>query len=820
MNSMKRYFQCVSLAKGIHLITLTLFLGSVLFFWWVRDEFSRLAVFNIMLPVYNILATAALFLAYLNSRNLSRKSALAWGLLALAQFLYTLGDILWAILELGLKVTPFPSVADGPYLLFYLAFFLGILNFPTKPRSRMDVIKQSLDVFTVMGTATIAYWIFLIEPVLQHQGDVSLVEKALSVAYPVGDLILFFSVLVILYYQSSSIIQGPIWFVTGSLVLMVVTDSVYTYQSLLDTYQAGHLIDFGWLIAYILMALAGVYQVLSPASPGKVGGISGSILGMNEKTIKTLPYLPYVWVAAVFFLLLEINNDLVLQDGVKTLSIGIGSVIGLLIARQILTTRENNLLLKNLARSLEQLKYQAAELDHTNINLRQEIYERKQIEARLSYNATHDGITGLANRTLFTSRLEQALAQARQNEEYHFAVLFLDLDNFKAINDGLGHSAGDSILVEVAPRLRHCVRSVDTVARFGGDEFAILLENNLGYEALMSVASRLIAEIERPIEIKGIEVRVTCSIGIVEKISGFENPEAIMRDVDIAMYQAKKKGKACFEIFSIDMRQSVLTQLTIENDLRRGISSGEFVLYYQPIYSLDLNRVIALEALMRWKHPTRGLLMPAEFIDIAEKTGLIVPLGEWGLREACTQMQNWRLNDPRLEPLSLYFNVSDRQITQKQFKQKVIQTLEQTGFPPSRLKLEISENTYVENQSLLNALFAELRDEGVALVIDDFGTGYSSLAYLKHIPLTTIKIDRSFTKDIEESTTDFEIIKAIVTMAHGLRMTTIAEGIETVGQLLKYKALNCTFGQGYYLSMPLEARRVEMLLEEQTIHEV
>lgn len=782
----------------------------------VKDEYSRMVISDVSSPLYNLLATIALIMAAIQTRKISKRLSWGWGILAIAQFSFTLGDTIWAVLELGLKVSPFPSFADEPYLLYYPLFFLGIFLFPSKRFSPVEWIKRTLDTSIIMVVAILGYWIFLIGPLMRVNHGMSFVEKFLSVAYPAGDLILLFALLVIIYYRSEKINVGSMWILALGLVTMIVTDSIYNYQSLLGTYASGAILDFGWLFSYVLIALAGIFQTLSAQIYQEGDAVPDKNLVTRGIISHAVSFMPYLWVIAAYILLLNFHNsDLPINSSM--LLFGIGCIIGLVITRQIIVLQENIQLLSNLRMVLEQVNQQASELDKSNTNLRQEITERNRVEAQLAHDALHDGLTGLANRILFMDRLGHAFEINKRELEFNYSILFLDLDNFKAINDGVGHSVGDKVLIEVGLRLKKCMRALDTVARFWGDEFVVLLENTTENNAAMSVAKRILTELERPFNLIGNEVQITCSIGIVQGITGYTNPEDVLRDVDIAMHRAKEKGKARIELFSLDMRTSALYMLEIESDLRRAIANGEFILNYQPIYSLEHNHIVGLEALVRWNHPIRGLLMPSEFINVAEKSGLIIPLGDWVLSEACSQLRKWHLECPGLGDLSVNVNISAKQIIQKDLVEKVKETLRLTGLDPKKLKLEITENAYIENQVVLNDFLSDLLKIGVAFMIDDFGAGYSSLGYLKNIPVNTIKIDKSFVDGILEGGKDFEIIKTIIAMAQGMGMDTIAEGIENGEQLIKLKSINCVYGQGFFLSEPLDVINTENILKTSSL---
>jgi diguanylate cyclase (GGDEF)-like protein len=370
-------------------------------------------------------------------------------------------------------------------------------------------------------------------------------------AYPAGDLILLFALMVIIYYRSEKFIIGSIWILALGTLVMIVTDSIYSYQSLSDSYNAGNVLDAGWLISYTLIALAGIYQAIA-ARNYKEEPLPDKNSTIQEIITKALSYMPYLWVAGAFFLLLK-NHVSELGINSYSLLIGVGFIIGFVIIRQILALTEINRLYLNLKKALKLGNLQAAELNQKNQDLQQEIIKRKNVEEQLLHVALHDGLTGLANRVLFIDRLRHAVEVAKRAPEFHFSVLFLDLDNFKSINDRLGHLSGDLTLIEIAQRIKNCIRSIDTVARLGGDEFVILLENTPGENISTCVANRILNEIKIPIIQKGNEVLITGSIGIVQEISEYDNSEDILRDVDIAMYRAKEMGKARFEIFTVNM---------------------------------------------------------------------------------------------------------------------------------------------------------------------------------------------------------------------------------------------------------------------------
>ncbi|MFQ5857549.1 MAG: EAL domain-containing protein [Anaerolineae bacterium] len=443
-----------------------------------------------------------------------------------------------------------------------------------------------------------------------------------------------------------------------------------------------------------------------------------------------------------------------------------------------------------------------------------DITERKRAEEQLLHGAFHDALTGLPNRALFMDRLGRSIERAKRREDHLFAVLFLDLDRFKVVNDSLGHTIGDQLLIAMAPRLEGCVRATDTVARLGGDEFVILLEDIEAVSDATRVAGRIREVLTVPFNLDGHEMFTTASIGIVLSATSYEQPEDILRDADIAMYRAKALGKARYELFDAAMRDHVVARLRLETDLRRAIERQEFEIHYQPIVSLADGRIAGFEALLRWQHPEHGLVSPGEFIPVAEETGLIVPIDQWVLRETCGQMRAWQAQFPADPPLTISVNLSSKQFAQPDLIEQIEQVLRETGLDARSLKLEITESVIMENGESAAVMLSRLRALGVQVHMDDFGTGYSSLSYLHQFPIDTIKIDRSFIGKMGVDGNNSEIAQAIVMLARDLGMDVIAEGVETAEQLVRLRALECEYGQGYHFSKPLDSEAAGALIAE------
>jgi diguanylate cyclase (GGDEF)-like protein/PAS domain S-box-containing protein len=448
------------------------------------------------------------------------------------------------------------------------------------------------------------------------------------------------------------------------------------------------------------------------------------------------------------------------------------------------------------------------------VGVSRNIMERKRAELQLKFDATHDGLTGLPNRVLFLDRLEKALQTNQNGSGPIFSVLFLDLDEFKIINDSLGHAYGDQLLKAIGNRLRNCLSSEDTVARLGGDEFVFLVENLQNIDEVNSIAARILEEIQQPYQLDEHRVFISASIGVIPSISGYKQSEHILRDADITMYRAKASGKARYEIFEPLLLNKAISRHKIESDLRRAVETDKFKLLYQPIFSLLTDEIVGFEALLRLNGPRMSMISPSEFIPIAEESGLIGPIGKWVLREACFQAKKWQEDYPQVKAFRISINISGKQFSQPNFVDQIKSVLKETGLNPNSLTLEITETVFIGNTSKAKSVFSSLFDLGVQLQIDDFGTGFSSLRYIKHYPVDTIKIDQSFVKEINLSDKDADLVHAIVLMAHSLGMETIAEGIENQDQLNELIRYGCHFGQGYLLSRPLDSRSVELLLEK------
>ena len=448
----------------------------------------------------------------------------------------------------------------------------------------------------------------------------------------------------------------------------------------------------------------------------------------------------------------------------------------------------------------------------------QDVTGRRRAESRLQHIAYHDGLTNLPNRGYFLEQLNRAISTVKRHPERRFAVLFLDFDRFKLINDSLGHSAGDALLMGVARRLQAYLRPTDVVARMGGDEFAILVEDMNAEREVVQLADRLQSVLAEPFLVGEVEMSTSASIGITTSTFGYDSPEQVMRDADLAMYRAKAQGKARYALFDSALHAEVAEQLWLESELRRAIAQQQIELVYQPIYQLRSRRLTGFEALARWTHAERGAIEPDCFIRVAEETGLIIPLGNWVMETACRQLGAWRQAHPGGDPMSLHVNVSGVQLVQPDFLVRVQHAICAGDIEPSQLTIELTESVLIDKLSAALPHINDLRSIGVQVSIDDFGTGYSSLSALQDLPISEIKVDRSFVRRMGGGSQGDEVVRAIVALGRTLGKRVIAEGIETEAQFAQLAGLGCEGGQGYLLSYPLRAADIPALIPKSPLY--
>jgi diguanylate cyclase (GGDEF)-like protein len=689
---------------------------------------------------------------------------LPWYLLASGTVLSGAADGLWAINSLIAEIS-YSLIAELLYGCSIPCFVAGLLLIGKGGTGRNGAnLIDPLILATGMG---MLLRVFLLDPE-GHVATLSLLERVLALTY------LFVYVLVIAIVVRPLFVptkRSPaLYLLCGSLVSLVIVDLAFgsitsgTYEA----YEAGNLVYAGYLLSSALFGAAALHPSMTRLSEP-----------VFEAPATLTAWRLVLLTGAMLTPPLVLVMQAALGQPIATVFIvGSSVVLFLLVAARLAGM----------------------------------ISERKALERHLVFQGLHDHLTHLPNRWLFTDRLEHALAKAKRSES-RVALLFLDLDNFKVINDSLGHEAGDRLLVSVAERLRASLRTGDTAARFGGDEFAILLEDLEDASYAIWVAERIIEELEAPFVLGGKEIFVNTSIGIVLSApSTHGEAEMLMREADTAMYVAKRNGGACYKVFDPRIRYQALERLNLENGLRQAIGRREFRVHYQPTVSLETGRIVGFEALVRWEHPERGLVFPCEFVPLAEERNLIDPIGKWVLEEACRQARKWH-EDRRTSdaPLMMTVNLSAKQFERPGLIQHIAHILEDTKLDPLCLNLEITESTLMRDGPS-TTIVRKLKALGVSLSIDDFGTGYSSLSYLQRFPADYLKIDRSFVSQLDEGAANKTLVSEIVSLAHKLGMKPVAEGVESAEQLAWVREMKCELAQGYYFSEPLPSQGASALL--------
>jgi diguanylate cyclase (GGDEF)-like protein len=735
------------------------------------DPRSTQTVSNLGLSIVPLVAAIGCFRRAL---GLTGRLRWSWALLGASCLAWATGQTIWTWYESWLShEVPFPSLADAGYLAAVPLASAGLLTMPTVPTRLAGMLRMILDGLVVALALFCTSWILVLGPLFKAGGD-GLLATVLSLAYPVGDVA---TITILLYAVMRSRHGGeasrqPLYLLGLGLAGIAVADSGFVYLTSQGSYASGSFIDIGWFVGFAVLFVASrrPERPLPCTEAREVPSFSSV----------AVPYVPVV-IAAGTVLFQHLRGDPL--DGV-TVFAAMG-VLLLIVGRQVLTLLENLTLMRTLEERVES-----------------RTADQKRLEEELTHQAFHDSLTGLANRALFKDRVGHALAR-QQRRRRSLAVLFLDLDRFKAINDSFGHASGDALLMAVSGRLLGCVRAEDTVARLGGDEFAILVENLASDSEVNIVADRVLAAFRDPILIEDREVVVAASLGVALSDTGTESADDLLRNADLAMYGAKGNGGGASRRYVPEMHAGVLERLELEGDLRHALARRELRLEYQPIMDLQTGRVSGAEALLRWKHPTRGNVSPASFIPVAEASGLIVPIGEWVLRRACQEARRWGDVIPGGERLTISVNLSPRQLQTAELPSMVPHALLESGLPAHRLVLEMTESILVDRTDETLTLLHELRRLGVRLAIDDFGTGYSSLSYLHRFPFDVVKIDQSFVERMSDESPEASLAGSIVRIGQGLRLTTVAEGIETATQLGALRSMGCELGQGFYYAPSL-----------------
>ena len=733
-----------------------------------------------------------------------------WVLLAAGLALTTVGDWTWVVLSMGYGVDPFPSVADAFYLggqaLIVVALLLLVRGrLPGGDRSGL------LDALIVSVGFALLAWVYLMAPIIAGAGSAggsgSFVQIAVALAYPASDVLLL-AILARLF-----LVPGPkvtaFYLVIGAVIFTLVSDTIYAFLALSDSYRIGQLVDAGWLLAFACAGAAALHpsmrEIAQPVEPGEVRFSPWRMAILAGASLTAPAVLVIQWATG---------------RPLDVPVVAVGSVVLFLLV--------------------------IARLSGLVTDLRTTLRQRRILEEELERRSLSDPLTGIGNRVLFHDRLEHVLAR----RDGTAAVLFIDLDDFKTVNDAYGHEAGDTVLRSVSDQIRRAVRPGDTAARLGGDEFGVLLEDGLdGYRAGL-VAERVLAAIQTPTPILtaegGRDYTIGASIGISLGGHGSASAQQLMRQADIAMYVAKGQGKGRFTVFEPTTHEPVLRSLELRTDLEEAIRGRQFELHYQPIVDLATSEIVGLEALVRWRHPARGLLLPSEFIPLAEATGAIMPLGRWILEEAIAEASTWPalapaaaadLAGPISPPPSASFlprsiraprrapapsassarrpyvtvNLSALQLTDAGFADAIARLLAASGLPPQDLVLEMTESTRLDSESASQAL-RHLRLLGIRLAIDDFGTGYASLSQLRRVPFDIVKIDQSFVATLGPASRSDAMVRGVVDLATRLNVLVVAEGIETAEQLSRLREMGCVLGQGFRFGSAMPAAELRARL--------
>jgi diguanylate cyclase len=735
--------------------------------------------------VFNLIGGATIAALIVGGRRNSGRSSLPWYLFAVGQGLFVTSDVLSSNYErlFGHAMT-FPSIADPFHLAFYPFLVAGMLLLVHERNERRDR-DGLIDALIVTVALATLLWVYLIAPYADSQSE-SLLRSLTSIAYPAMDILVLG---VVARVAAGSHRREPafVLLLAGTVVLLLA-DAFHGLRLLDGGYDTGGILDTGWAIYYTLLGTSALHpsmRLLSEPGPEPDGRLTRARLALLTCASFTAPLLIFVRVAV------SDHVDIYVLVGASAV------MFALVLLRMAGIVRRN-----------EELAVQMVALTEETVS--------KAFLAELEHQAFHDTLTGLPNRALFRNRVEHALVSQRR-DHLPVAVLFLDVDDFKNVNDSLGHAAGDEVLQELGRRLEDCMRPVDTAARLGGDEFAILIHDAESELQSVEIAHRVMDRLEGPIALPSRDVTLATSIGIAfsdQNMISSRDAEELLRNADAAMYMAKENGKGHYQIFQPEMHTKALARLELKTDLQRALDCGEFTLRYQPIMDLTRGDMAGMEALVRWEHPTRGTVLPLEFVSLLEDTGLIVPVGRHVLREACAWAAHMQRECPREPPLSMAVNVSAHQLQRPEFIEEVRSALRETEIVPSSLTLELTESVMMQDMELSLMRLNGLRALGVKLAIDDFGTGYSSLNYIRQFPVDILKIDRSFLSDPNPETA--ELTAAIVALARIFKLKAVAEGIENPSQLELLRDMNCDFGQGFHFAKPLHGQEILQMASAQS----
>ncbi len=721
--------------------------------------------------VYSLIGVMAGMAVVLGIRRHRPAARAAWNRLALGMLTFVVGDAAEAVWSALGHTVMVPSAFDAIYLAGYPLLISGVLGL--RPRGSAAPHRESRVDATIVCTGALALcWPFLMSP-YQHDPHLGLLGRIVAMAYPVMDIAVLFIVLHTLLFSAR---RRPSDLLVGaSMSFMLTSDVILDVMSLHGGYRAGDLVDAGWLLSYVALAAAALHPSMADQA----------VASPEQDRRRWLPIAALAGFAAPGMLL--VGSLLHAHLDVAVLSATTIVLFVLMVVR--------------VAWLFERVNAQHEELQRTASVLRESLDAQQALRDDLAHLSFHDPLTGLPNRALLTDRITQALSMSRR-QSTTAALCICDLDGFKTVNDSLGHQAGDELLVIAAKRLGSVVRLGDTVARLGGDEFAVLLVDIDDPAIVRSVTERLVAVMREPLVVAGRPVTISASVGVA--FAGLDKTaDQLLGDADAAMYEAKATGRDQTVIFRSEMRARVLERLELTNSFSRGLKEGEFFLNYQPEVAMPVGTLVGFEALVRWRHPSLGIVPPDRFIALAEETGFIVPLGRWILESACVEAAGWPLVHGT--PATVAVNISGRQLQSASLVQDVRAALALSGLDPARLTLEITESVVMDRPAETRRVLRELRALGVRLAIDDFGTGYSSLSQLREFPVQILKIDKSFVDPLTDPRGEGSaFVRTILRLAAELGLDTVAEGVEELAQWRTLSIMGCTSAQGYLMSRPLD----------------
>ncbi|WP_161568185.1 putative bifunctional diguanylate cyclase/phosphodiesterase [Anaerobacillus alkaliphilus] len=744
------------------------------------------------IAVFQVVACITAFTWIMNTyRKEEGKARAFWLFLGLGILSYLLGIVVWAFyhftMTTGAEAAMVPKILWISQNVFYFIALLLIMSVMKK--NNLLTIRFLLDILIVMSVAGTFIWFFIMDPLIKNFNQTF---SYIDILYPILDLGVLAGVISLVVASNSIFTKTTSYLLIFGLLVQIIADLIFSYLTVKGVYTVGSITEPLWILSLFIISLASIHH-----EPFIGYEDNKSILKNKPKGSLFLKHsLPYIGV-----ILLSIYVISELQHSTPIV-IGLFFSILLVILRQVFTLLDNDRLVSDLNNLNEALE----------IKVKERTDRLVETINQMEHFAFHDVVTGLPNRRYIEKRLAQAIKNRNPVGEKKIAFLLLDLDRFKQINDSLGHSYGDLLLKEVGRRLSQVMHSNELVCRIGGDEYAILLEN-VTMSKIERKAELILQVLRKVYDISGVDLHVTPSIGISIYPEHGENFEALLMKADTAMYKVKENGKNHFKLYQASM--DMVPQLALENSLRKALDRSEFVLYYQPQLSLETGQIIGVEALIRWISPSRGFVPPSEFISIAEETGLILPLGDWVLREACKQSVTWE--NQGIPRLRVAVNISSIQFQQTNFVKIVANIIAQTGANPDNIELEITES--IAMGSMENTIFklSQLKEMGFHIAMDDFGTGYSSLQYMNKFPIDRLKIDRSFISLLNTNEKNDAIVKLIVMMAKGLNFKVIAEGVETIQQRTFLEQIDCDEIQGYLISKPLKLEDCNEFLNAATV---